>query len=57
MVNMAKTKYEEYQSAIDELTARQIAGGKGWNPGFQLMVDRLAKARDALTAEEAGEPA
>lgn len=54
---MAKTKFEQYQNAIDALTTRQIASGKGWNPGFQLIIDKLTEARDNLTVEEAGEPA
>ncbi len=57
MVTMAKTKFEQYQNAIDALTTRQIASGKGWNPGFQIIIDKLAEARDNLTVEEAGEPA
>lgn len=57
MVTMAKTKFEQYQNAIDALTTRQIASGKGWNPGFQLIIDKLTEARDNLTVEEAGEPA
>lgn len=51
------TKYEQYQNAIDSLTIRQIENGKGWNPGFQLIIDKLTEARDNLTIEEAGEPA
>lgn len=49
------TKFEQYQNAIDTLTTRQIASGKGWNPGFQLMIDKLTEARNSLTIEEAGE--
>lgn len=49
------TKFEQYQNAIDSLTTRQIASGKGWNPGFQLMIDKLTEARNSLTIEEAGE--
>lgn len=52
---MAKTKFEQYQNAIDALITRQIASGKGWNPGFQLMIDKLIEARNSLTIEEAGE--
>ena len=54
---MAKTKFEQYQNAIDALTTCQIASGKGWNPGFQIIIDKLIEARDNLTVEEAGEPA
>lgn len=54
---MAKTKFEQYQNAIDSLTTRQIESGKGWNPGFQTIIDKLTEARDNLTVEEAGEPA
>lgn len=49
------TKFEQYQNAIDSLTTRQIASGKGWNPGFQLTIDKLIEARNSLTIEEAGE--
>lgn len=49
------TKFEQYQNAIDTLTTRQIASGKGWNPGFQLIIDKLTEARNSLTIEEAGE--
>ena len=49
------TKFEQYQNAIDTLITRQIASGKGWNPGFQLMIDKLIEARNSLTIEEAGE--
>lgn len=49
------TKFEQYQNAIDALTTRQIASGKGWNPGFQIIIDKLTEARDNLTVEEAGE--
>ena len=50
------TKFEQYQNAIDNLTIRQIENGKGWNPGFQIIIDKLTKARNSLTLEEAGEP-
>ena len=49
------TKFAQYQNAIDALTTRQIARGKGWNSGFQLMIDKLTEARNSLTIEEAGE--
>lgn len=49
------TKFEQYQNAIDALTTRQIASGKGWNSGFQLMIDKLTEACNSLTIEEAGE--
>lgn len=49
------TKFEQYQNAIDTLTTRQIASGKGWSPGFQLIIDKLTEARNSLTIEEAGE--
>ena len=51
------TKFEQYQNAIDTLTTRQIENGKEWNPGFQLIIDKLTEARNNLTLEEAGEPA
>ena len=49
------TKFERYQNAIDALTTRQLASGKGWNSGFQLIIDKLTEARNSLTIEEAGE--
>ena len=49
------TKFEQYQNAIDNLTTRQIENGKEWNPGFQLIIDKLIEARNSLTLEEAGE--
>lgn len=51
------TKFEQYQNAIDTLTTHQIKNGKEWNPGFQLIIDKLTEARNSLTLEEAGEPA
>ena len=51
------TKFEQYQNAIAILTTCQIENGKEWNPGFQLIIDKLTEARNSLTLEEAGEPA
>ena len=51
------TKFEQYQNAINELEAKQIASGKGWNKGFQVMVDVLKNARDNMTVAEAMEEA
>lgn len=51
------TRFEEYQKAIDELVTRQIKSKKGWNPGFQIIIDKLRQGQMNLVIKEAGKSA
>ena len=51
------SKFEEYQKAIDELVTRQIKSHKGWNPGFQIIIDKLRQGQMNLALKEANKQA